>query len=117
MTMMKRADIKQRHCRRVTAAILLLGLGSALAVYLNAVEMPESPFSEYENSKRFSHEVQQVGGKLALVANDLSAWFDGLWQGRRLAWTLACMTMVIAAGYYLIAGSAAQEDQNDRPSD
>jgi len=91
------------RCYLVTAAILLIGFGTAVAIYLAADAPPDNPFAEYEQSKRFAHEVQRMGGKMALVANDASAWFAALWQGRQLAYTVACITLVVAAGYYLVA--------------
>lgn len=97
-----------KRCYLVTAGILLAGLGASVAIYLTADEVPDNPFAEYENSKRFSHEVQRMGGKMALVANDLNAWFGGLWQGRQLAYTVACITIVAAAGYYLAASGSAE---------
>jgi hypothetical protein len=92
-----------KRCRLITAGILLSGLGAAVAIYLTAAEAPVDPFAEYEQSKRFSREVQRMGGKMALVANEASAWFAGLWHGRRLAFTVACITLLIALGYYVIA--------------
>ena len=91
------------RCWCITASILLIGLGSAVWVYVTAVDIPDNPFAEFEQSKRFSHEVQRMGGKMALVANELSSWFSGLWQGRQLAFTIACCTLLIAALYYVIA--------------
>jgi hypothetical protein len=91
------------RCYLVTAGILLAGFGSAVAIYLTAAEIPDNPFAEYEQSKRFSHEVQRMGGKMALVANDASVWFAGLWHGRQLAFTVACITLLIALGYYVVA--------------
>src|SRR5450631_4657827 len=92
-----------KRCYLVTAGILLVGLGAAVAIYLMAADIPDNPFAEYEQSKRFSYEVQRMGGKMALVANDASAWFDALWQGRQLAYTVASITLVIALGYYVVA--------------
>ena len=91
-----------KRCYLVTAGILLTGFGIALAIYLTAEEIPDNPFADYENSKRFSHEVQRMGGKMALVANDAGAWFAGLWHGRQLAFTVACITLLIALGYYVV---------------
>jgi hypothetical protein len=88
---------------RVTLSIVLVGLGSAAVIYLTAQEPQDNPFADYEQSKRFSHDVQRMGGKISLVANDLSSWFSGLWQGQQLAWSVAFITMVIAAVYYLVA--------------
>ena len=100
--------------RRIVSAILMIGFGIAAGIYLNAGEMQENPFAEYEQSKRFSHEVQRVGGKMALVATDLSTWFSSLWEGQQLAWSVASCTLVIAALYYVFSsGSNGEEDTGD----
>jgi hypothetical protein len=91
------------RCCLATAGILLIGFGTAVAIYLTAEEIPDNPLADYENSKRFSYEVQRMGGKMALVANDAGTWFAGLWHGRQLACTVACITLVIALGYYVLA--------------
>jgi hypothetical protein len=103
MPLKQKPDNPLIRCYFVTAGILLVGFGSAVAIYLTADDIPDNPFAEYEQSKRFAHEVQRMGGKMALVANDASAWFAALWHGQQLAYTVAGITMVIALGYYVIA--------------
>jgi hypothetical protein len=98
-----------KRCKFITAAILLSGLGSALAIYLTAAEAPVDPFAEFEKSKKFAYELERMGGKAALAANDLNKWFAGLWQGETLAYTVAVITLVVAAGYYFIATGLAAE--------
>jgi hypothetical protein len=99
------------RCKLVTTSILLTGFGTAAIIYLSANEIPDNPFAEFEQSKRFSHEVQRMGGKLALVANDASAWFASLWQGRQLAITVVCITVVTALLYYFIATGIKTDDK------
>lgn len=94
-------SLQLRH--RITAAILLAGLGSAAAIYLTAREEPLSPFAEFEKSKKFVNQLERMGGKAALVANDFNTWFAGLWRGESLAYTVAVITVVIAAGYCFIS--------------
>ena len=106
-----------KRCYLITVGILLAGLGTSLAIYLTADEMPDNPLAEYENSKRFSYEVQRMGGKMALVANDASAWFAGLWHGRQLAGTVACFTLLVALVYYLIASGRQPEEHVVGPHD
>jgi hypothetical protein len=106
-----------KRCYLVTAGILLTGFGAAVAIYLTSDEIPDNPFADYENSKRFSHEVQRMGGKMSLVANDMTAWCAGLWQGRQLAYTVACITIVIAAGYYVIASGIQPGERPAGPHD
>lgn len=92
----------KRH-RITTAAILLIGFASTIAIYVAAQPPPENPFEDFEGSKRFTRSVEVMGGKMSLVAHDLSKWFSSLWQGQQLAFTVAFITAVAAAVYYLIA--------------
>jgi UDP-N-acetylmuramyl pentapeptide phosphotransferase/UDP-N-acetylglucosamine-1-phosphate transferase len=105
------------RCYLVTAGILSVGFGTAVTIYLTADEIHDNPFAEFEQSKRFAYEVQRMGGKMALVANDASIWFTELWQGRQLAYTVACITMVIALGYYIVASGAKPGDCAALPRD
>lgn len=105
-----------KRCSIVTVAILLVGLGSAVAIFLAAVEVPPDPFAEFEKSKKFAYELERMGGKAALAANDLNKWFAGLWQGEMLAYTVAVITLVIAAGYYVIATGLEDEARMNRES-
>jgi hypothetical protein len=91
------------RCRIIACGILLSGFCCAAAIYLTAPEVPDNPFAEYENSKRFAHEVERMGGKAAIVANDISTWLTGLWQGQQLSYTIAVITVIIAVGYYFVA--------------
>ena len=105
------------RCYLVTAVILLTGLGTAVAIYLTAEDIPDNPFAEFEQSKRYSYEVQRMGGKMALVANDISSWFADMWHGRQLAYTVACITLVIALGYYAIASGIKPGEDAAGPHD
>lgn len=109
MRMKPRTSDPLKRCYIFTAAILLVGLGSAVAIYLTVGEAPVDPFAEFENSKKFAYELERMGGKAALAANGLNKWFAGLWQGETLAYTVAVITIIIAAGYYFIATSLEEE--------
>jgi hypothetical protein len=98
-----------RRCYIITVVILSVGFSSAVTIYLTAGEAPHDPFAEFEKSKKFAYELERMGGKAALVANDFNRWFSGLWQGESLAYTIAAITIIIAAGYYFIATSLEAE--------
>lgn len=106
-----------RRCYLITIGILATGFGAAVSIYLMAGDdTPENLFADYEKSKKFSHEVQRMGGKMSLVANDITAWFASLWQGQQLAYTVAGITVVIALGYYFIASGIQPGEQGECPN-
>ena len=104
----------KRH--NITAAtILLTGCIGAIIIFVTAESPSENPFEEFENSKRFTRSVEVMGGKMALVANDMSKWFSNLWQGQQLAFTVVIITVAIAAAYYLIASGIENNRDEVRP--
>ena len=87
----------------------MIGLCSAVAIYLTAEEASVDPFDEFEKSKKFVYELERMGGKSAVFANDINKWFAGLWHGETLAYTVAAITILIAAGHYFVATSLEAE--------
>jgi len=88
---------------RVVAAILAIGWAISLGVYLisPAVDEDDDDVYELEHSKRHLRDVERLGGKSAVLANDLDEWIASLWRGKTRGYTLACGTVLIAAGYAL----------------
>ena len=97
------------RCHVVTLAILMLGLGSSAIIYLTAGETRVDPFAEFENSKKFAYELERMGGKSAIFANEINKWFSSLWHGEALSYTVAVITILVAAVYYFITTSLAAE--------
>ncbi len=98
----------------LTAAILALGLGSALGIQRTAAVRPPNPLGyEPEDTKRYLRQLEMVGGKANVVAVQFRQWFEGLWQGPQLATTVAALTGVLAAGFWLVAshGLSSLESQ------
>ena len=108
----------------VSAIILLVGLGSAIFIYLTADNVldgvlgydiaggevyPVTP----DNSKMYAHDLELYGGKAAVLANEFRYWFVGLWHGRSLAFTVACITIFISFGVFFVANHLP----SDLPSD
>jgi hypothetical protein len=88
-----------------------VGWTIALIIYLTADEIVESPLAEFEKTKRFTNGVERMGGKVSLVANDLSKWFSSLWYGETLAYTVIFATLILAVGYYLIASDPSTAEE------
>jgi hypothetical protein len=97
----------------ISAIILVVGLGSAIFIYRTA--MNDSSSSGYEvvggfvysdtgeNSKKYVHDLELYGGKAAVLADEFMRWFAGLWHGKSLAFTLACITILISLGVFFAA--------------
>ncbi|HEV3077031.1 MAG TPA: hypothetical protein VHB47_21590 [Thermoanaerobaculia bacterium] len=90
--------------RRISAAILIGGLAAAIVIYANAGPAPEYPLgSDLEDSKVYLRQLELYGGKANVLAVELRQWFDGLWHGRSLAFTVAVLAALVAAGFRLAA--------------
>lgn len=98
----------------IGAIILLVGLGSAVFIYQAAMNDPSSASgyeviggfiypSTGENSKKYMHDLELYGGKAAVLADEFMRWFAGLWHGTSLAFTVACITIIISLGVFLAA--------------
>ena len=88
----------------VTFLMLLAGLGSAVVIYLTAASPDgNNMVDDFEGSKRYVHDLELYGGKANVIADRFARWFDGLWHGQSLAFTVAVLTVVIAAGYFFVA--------------
>jgi len=80
--------------------ILLVGLGSALAVLLAAAPQDTDDY-QLERTKAYVREMETYGGKSNLLATDLREWFATLWHGERLAATITVLTFVALFLYLL----------------
>jgi hypothetical protein len=98
----------------IGAFILLVGLGSAAFIYQVATNDSSSASgyeviggfiypSSGENSKKYMHDLELYGGKAAVLADEFMRWFAGLWHGTSLAYTVACITIIISLGVFLVA--------------
>src|ERR1700680_5014027 len=88
--------------RTISAAILIGGLAAAIVIYANAGPAPEYPLgSDPEDSKVYLRQLELYGGKANVLAVELRQWFDGLWHGRSLAFTVAVLAALAGAGFRL----------------
>ncbi len=110
--------------------ILLAGLGGAVAVYVNT-DSGDDETAEYEvvgknvypgmqlKSKKYVHDLELYGGKAAVLADEITRWFEGLWHGRTLAYTVAVLSGITSLGlfavaHYLSGVNTADESENDK---
>jgi hypothetical protein len=104
----------QTRLKLISVIILLAGLGSSIAIYLTAEKVSDNALG-YEsaggtvypitpdNSRMYVHDLELFGGKAAVLANDFRYWFVGLWHGKSLAFTVACIAILISVGVFFVA--------------
>ncbi|MGD0820381.1 MAG: hypothetical protein ABSA71_06535 [Desulfomonilia bacterium] len=126
---MMRWKIKNLHAflKLISAIILLVGLGSAIYIYQTA-EDDLSGVLGYEivggsvypvmpqDSKMYRHDLELYGGKAAVFADEFSRWIVGLWHGRSLAYTIACITLIISFGFFFAANHLPSRLKSDVPN-
>ena len=93
-----------RRLRFVAAATLVVGLISAIWIYLNAASSTGDTLRyNPEESKQYLRAMELYGGKANVMAAELRQWFDSLWHGTRLAYTVACATVLLAGAFWFAA--------------
>ena len=108
----------------ISAIILLVGLGSAIYIYQTAEDDLGSVLgyevvggSAYpimpQDSKMYRHDLELYGGKAAVLADEFSRWIVGLWYGKSLAYTIACITFIISFGFYFAASHLPSRLKSD----
>ena len=87
----------QARSRAITRAILVLGFAAAVVIYLTAQPPPGNALG-YDplDTKRYLHDLEVYGGKANVLAAQFRDWFDSLWHGKTLAFTVAVLTMMAA---------------------
>jgi len=84
------------------AAILLAGLIAAALIHASA-PLPDSAVAMYSAvDPRYQIELQQIGGNAAVLMAQLHQWFDSLWHGTRLAYTVAGLGIALAGLCFFI---------------
>ena len=100
----------------IAAVILVLGLGGALWIYVAAALAPvDASGEDPTDSKQYQRQMELYGGKANVLAADLMRWLGSLWHGRRLALTVACATVLVAGGVWLLADPLPAEGAAGSP--
>ena len=104
-----------RSLRWAGAIVLAAGIAAALIVYLLAPDGSGADAGNYsivggqvfaapdENSAEM-RQVERLGGKPAVYALEFHRWFLSLWHGRRLAFTLLALSVLVALLCFHLAG-------------
>jgi len=112
----------------ISAIILLVGLGSAILIYWKAennsyavLGYEEQGGSVYpimpEDSKKYLRDLELYGGKANVLMDELRRGFAGLWHGKSLALTVACITILISFGVFYAGNHLPSNLKSDVPSE
>jgi hypothetical protein len=83
-------------------AVLLAGLIAAAVIYATAPS-PDDAVALYGIADpRYQMELQRIGGNAAVLMAQLHQWFDGLWHGTALAYTVAVLGIALAGACFFI---------------
>lgn len=103
----------QTYLKLLSAIVLVVGLGSAIIIYLTAEKDSDNAAgyevvggglypSAPENSRMYERDLELYGGKAAVLANEFRYWFTGLWHGRALAITIAGIAIIISVVIFFV---------------
>jgi len=85
-------------------AILLVGLIGAALIYVFAADNEDTDLaSEISRGRMYKHNLELMGGKFSVYADQFNQWFAGLWHGRPLAYTVAVLAVAIALVCFWVA--------------
>ena len=114
----------QTYLNLISVIILLVGLGSAVLIYRTAENDSNSVLGyeivggqaypiRPEDSKMYRHDLELYGGKAAVLSDEFSRWFAGLWHGKSLAFTVAYITLFISFVVFYIANHLPSRLKSD----
>ncbi|MDA8100465.1 MAG: hypothetical protein M0042_12685 [Nitrospiraceae bacterium] len=93
--------------------VLLIGIACDIPIYITAPDEDEDGAYEIvggkiypagqEKSKRYIHDLERYGGKAAVLADEMNRWFESLWYGKNLAFTILVLCGITSLILYIIA--------------
>jgi hypothetical protein len=105
---------RQTRLKLISVIILLVGLASAIWIYQRTENAPYGALGYVneggtlypimpEDSKQYLRSMELYGGKANVLADQFRRWFVGLWQGKSLAFIIACTTIITSYGFFYAA--------------
>jgi hypothetical protein len=110
-------------------ALVIFAIGQALAALIHFTAAETLDGIAYEiidgkvytvpayESKRYRLELERIGGKAAIFADDINRWFFGLWRGKKFAKTVSFLSIATALLLWRLGSRAPETDRNERPED
>jgi hypothetical protein len=98
----------------VAVIILAVGLGASLLIYLTAGNPSDVSMDDYQNTKKYLRDMELYGGTMNVLMDQFRGWFEGLWHGKSLATTIACITIFLSSCFCLVAYNLPSLHSDDR---
>ncbi len=107
-----------------SGVILLAGLASSVMIYLAAMNNPADD-SSYDivggfvypggggYTKKYVHDLQLYGGNAAMLADQFTRWFSGLWHGKSLSYTVAGIAFLLSFAIFVAANNLPARSKSE----
>lgn len=95
-----------RRLRIAGTLVLVLGLAAAGLVFLRTAAPDNGDIPGYvpaEDTKVYAMQMERIGGQANVMAYQVTVWFENLWRGRELAYTLAVLSVLAAIACFYLA--------------
>lgn len=112
--------------RKASLFTLLAGITTSIFIFIfnttpspDLYLSPDSLISDPMDSKKYLRDLEMYGGKINILAVEFNRWFNSLWHGRKLSFTIATMTLLISALLWIIARALSnhtRQTENDQTS-
>lgn len=115
-------EARKKRINTAAAIIVAAGLTAALFIYLSAANNDAETPGQFifDNSKQHMRNLEVLGGKENIMAADFVRWFEGLWRGRQLAFTVAWVSIFCAGAFLMLARNynpnKHSDDKNSGPT-
>jgi hypothetical protein len=104
-------------------AILLVGLCSSVLIYFTAEERAAAGMNYIivngeaypvapQSTKRYIRELERIGGKQAVIFDEIIRWFDERFSGKALGVTLGWISVAAALALFLFARWLPPDDRS-----
>ena len=104
-------DAASKRRQRLHAAIYYAGVGilvlgltcAALIFVFSEGNEAADAADEIARGRMYQHNIELMGGKLAVYTDEFSRWFAGLWHGRTLGYTAGVLAVATATVCFVLA--------------
>lgn len=94
-----------------TGAVVFVAALIAAAIIYAITPPADSAVALYSmTDPRYQAELQEIGGNAAVLMAQFHQWFDGLWHGTALAYTVVVLGVAVALGCFFVGYFFADDE-------